>query len=1126
MKRIICTIITLALIMSIAPVSGVFAAGELSWEMPAGYYLQEKLFYRPVNNYHSYQNSPCFTWPIVYGSTYELVLCDDAELKSIVYEVKDIPVNMYTFPHTIESGRDYYWAVRYKLKGKYSVYSEPRRFYLDENAVEFTVAPVDDIGATVSSKKHPYFLMEDDLERIAKIDQNDTEYLKMKMSLDAMVNAGRFSVPEVSTPLTAQSAMGYINPSRDILQATSFYYITGEEKYKKYAIEGLNRAKDYKPEDYFEFNSMTDTAESIFAYNLALAYDMLYEFLSEEQIANTIKLIENNLKRPYEHFTKNSSYERSLYAEPFGSHQWRLNQCLVAGLTIYNESEMAKKLVDFHFPVLANLTYPYAYEDGASAQGPFYGLPTALIMVADRVGDIGLAGISDKGYFYNQMLNYIYLWPSGWYNMIGDAYNDAPQSAYQMKQITLQQALGNKSQEYREYAKWFLKRINKGNTQFYYSSDPDYITLNANQDVKIRAPYTLPSAKFFPDPGWIAMYSDLKDDKRIGMTFKSSWYGSHNHSHPDQNSFVIQAYGDIIASDSDYYVAYHDNFDLGWNKKTYAHNAITYDNGSGQPCNAISAKGEITGFVNQRDFKLAVGDAEVAYGTAIDKADRYMIYINPETFIVIDDLSTGGGEYNFENWINTKCDIEFYDNLKGATITGRNSAMEVRAHWPEKVTPYYIDYFAGPDLSAVAPPKPTEKYPDKRLYFQTEKTNATKLVTTLDIHKKEEKTRNIKEEKFDDYLKLSFEDGTVCYVNLTDKEKIITKDSIEFTGTAFILNSESWMSVNGTYAMLDGTVLYESDVPVSVAKGREELSISNIGSEANLKVNFEEKPGKLIKHIDKDFYEVTEGKTSNGIIWNWNDGICEFNLFPGTRTLYTDKRVVGGKSEGVLKVIIDGKTTEIPYETELDINGLHTYDFWPNQFEGLYIVEGSKNISGERLDPGTIYSVTGENVWYLTDKEAEIRLKSANANKVESIVTDDHNAVADLPDVKKRATDYTDTDAKVSVVWWERIKNNTLQGFNSAMSTISYTFDVPEDGEYDIIMSLSTVDGATSDKMFMCGDQIGSFNVPATPVYSDLQGLRVKSKLNLKKGENVIKLINLDNGQCIFDWIGLVKSSK
>ena len=73
--------------------------------------------------------------------------------------------------------------------------------------------------------------------------------------LSTLKNSGNFSVPTA----TSQNSMGYINPARDILQAASFYYVTGDEKYKKYAIEGLDRAKDYKPEDYFEFNSLTIT---------------------------------------------------------------------------------------------------------------------------------------------------------------------------------------------------------------------------------------------------------------------------------------------------------------------------------------------------------------------------------------------------------------------------------------------------------------------------------------------------------------------------------------------------------------------------------------------------------------------------------------------------------------------------------------------------------------------------------------------------------------------------------------------------------------------------------------------------------------------------------------------------
>lgn len=83
-----------------------------------------------------------------------------------------------------------------------------------------------------------------------------------------------------------------------------------------------------------------------------------------------------------------------------------------------------------------------------------------------------------------------------------------------------------------------------------------------------------------------------------------------------------------------------------------------------------------------------------------------------------------------------------------------------------------------------------------------------------------------------------------------------------------------------------------------------------------------------------------------------------------------------------------------------------------------------------------------------------------------------------------------------------------------------------EDGKYDFAMSLSTVSMATSKKALMFGDSVGTFTVPATPAYSDLQGIRVKCGLELKKGPNRITFMNLDEGRCIFDWIGLIKSDK
>lgn len=1123
MKRILCLILTLCIIIPCLPV---FAAGELSWDMPQGYYKQAVMQIRPVDNYHCYQNSPSFTWPIVYGSTYELVLANNKELTDIAYEVKDIKVNVYTFPHTLEAGKDYYWAVRYKLNGKYSVYTEPRRIYIDEQAFEYTVPPISDIGSML--KDHPRFYTQNDFEKMKSIDKTTAEYQTFKKIVDAKVNSGTHTPSSAGDLSTAAGAMQYIPPASEIFMATMFYKITGEEKYKKYAIEGLDLVKDNDPAKFFEFTSLTDTAESIFSYYIALSYDILYNDLTETQRNNTIKLIERNIRRPFEDFAQNGNYERSLYAEPFGSHQWRLNQCTVSALAIYNESDIAKKLADFHFPILTSLLYPYGNEDGGSGQGPFYGVPIDHINVANYINNAGIANIGKKGYLANAMVNFMYLWPSNWVSSIGDAYNTTPQEQYQVKQVLTFLSSNDATPEYREFAKWMLKRVNNGSTQYYYSSSGyEYIINNVNYDTKETAPYNMPNAKYFPDIDWIGMYSDIKDDNRVGMTFKSSWFGSHNHSHPDQNSFVIEAYGKELARDSNYYVAYHDAFDLGYNKKTYAHNAITYDNGSGQPVNALAAKGDVTDFINQSDFKLAAGDANVAYGTAISKADRKIIYINPETFIVIDDLATAGDKYEFEYWINTPGDIAFYENLKGATITNDNASMEVRAHYPEKITPYYIDFFAGPDLTPVTVPTVAQTSTDKRLYFQTEKTEATKIVTTLDVHKTDERARYIKEEQFEDYLKLSFEDGSVCYVNTSDKDIIVTNDAIEFSGLAFIYNKDSFMLVDGTSAKMNGIEIASSDVNISLAAGKDEVSVSSIGSEANVEVYSEVKPEKLIKHIDSRMYNIEENSQMSGVVWNYSENNMNLNLFPGTYTLYTDKKVLPGeKKNSVLRVTVDGNTKEIPYEGVYDINGNLTADYSAGELEGVYLLNNIDGISAIGAVENSIYAINKGTIFYLNGENPEIVLTSAGNTKPETVVIDEPKDIEPSVNVKVRATDFSSGGKGTKVVWWERIQNNTLQNFNSALQNMSYTFEVAEDGEYDIVMSISTVNGDVSDKIYILNGEMGSFHVPATPVYSDLQGLRIKCKLPLKAGTNRLELVNTDNGQCIFDWIGLIKSDK
>lgn len=80
---------------------------------------------------------------------------------------------------------------------------------------------------------------------------------------------------------------------------------------------------------------------------------------------------------------------------------------------------------------------------------------------------------------------------------------------------------------------------------------------------------------------------------------------------------------------------------------TKAHNAITFDGGQGQVHNNnineidnFAAKGIITQFTTTTDYDLVTGDATVAYGGALTKAVRSMVFLRPNTLVVFDSLAS------------------------------------------------------------------------------------------------------------------------------------------------------------------------------------------------------------------------------------------------------------------------------------------------------------------------------------------------------------------------------------------------------------------------------------------------------------------------------------------------------
>ncbi len=81
-----------------------------------------------------------------------------------------------------------------------------------------------------------------------------------------------------------------------------------------------------------------------------------------------------------------------------------------------------------------------------------------------------------------------------------------------------------------------------------------------------------------------------------------------------------------------------------WYKQTRAQNAITFDGGQGQVVYEQSGAlgpGVITQYVHQSDHDVVSGDATGAYGGALTRAYRSLVYLRPNLIVVYDALASG-----------------------------------------------------------------------------------------------------------------------------------------------------------------------------------------------------------------------------------------------------------------------------------------------------------------------------------------------------------------------------------------------------------------------------------------------------------------------------------------------------
>jgi hypothetical protein len=152
--------------------------------------------------------------------------------------------------------------------------------------------------------------------------------------------------------------------------------------------------------------------------------------------------------------------------------------------------------------------------------------------------------------------------------------------------------------------------------------------------------------RHFKGIGWVGIQHAMDDpDQHVQFVFKSSKFGSISHSHGDQNAFCMAAYGEDLAIQSGYYVAFGSTMHRDWRRQTRSKNAILI-NGKGQyadknKATAMAATGRIVTAEDRGDHVYIKGDATEAYRTLspeVTLAEREVYFVQNSYFVIVDSV--------------------------------------------------------------------------------------------------------------------------------------------------------------------------------------------------------------------------------------------------------------------------------------------------------------------------------------------------------------------------------------------------------------------------------------------------------------------------------------------------------
>ncbi len=527
--------------------------------------------------------------------------------------------------------------------------------------------------------------------------------IKFAVDLPREIKAARHTNDAAATAAWRASYDAAATAGEQAEQLALSYLVTGDKWYAEQAERLMAHLMRWDMNSTITVND-NDEAFVQMLHPLLFAYDWVAPALTPEGRAVIRAGLDLRLNALFDWVKARLSPTQAPSYTTGISHPVRFVSTLaLGGLALYSETPKAAEILAWAYTYYTGPFTPWGGDSGGWSEGPSY-WNTALthhIEVADAFNAIGLPALYERPWYRNTGYFGLYVLPPFTHANLGDTANFiTPGSSQFMHLRRLAQV----------YQDPYLARYGEllgpqwPMAFSYYTPSAMHSVFALYRERKQPLPKgrslaELPQSYWFKDIHWVAIHSKLDEPKNdIFFLMKASPHGAFSHSHADQNSFVLSAYGQPLLISSGYREWYGSNHHNNWNQASISKNTVLVD-GKGQQVGVPAPGAAITEFFTGRTFTATTGNAAPAYApNVLTQFDRRVLSVNGELFIMLDELAAPR-ESRFDWLLHSRQKMNLNAANQGLVgVEDGNVGLDVRFLYPaaSQLSFQQTDKFATP----------------------------------------------------------------------------------------------------------------------------------------------------------------------------------------------------------------------------------------------------------------------------------------------------------------------------------------------------------------------------------------------------------------------------------------------